>query len=198
MLDYIKYNNLVTLKTLDINRTPDNLIAVMSRLNDVYIMVADYINTDMKIIDLGTKDGLFFDLLTEKYEYNKENLTGLDCCPEVVEICQNKGYMVYEADIHNIPYTIKFDFIFIIHTLEHGTNPAQIVSECTRILNPDGYIFVEVPLQSQIDAPEKWGHYYPFSSYKEILELFKNYTMIKHGWQKTKSKSPWYRVLFQK
>jgi len=198
-MDYVEVNKKVTMKTLDINRTPDNLKAVFGRLNDVYDMCKDHLTKDMKILDIGTKDGLFFDVLVEN-GFKKSKLMGIDCCREVVDICNKKGYFVFDGDIQSMEDVNpeNFDFIFIIHTLEHVPNPKEVINKCTEMLKTNGFLFIEVPIQSQIDPPELWGHYHPFTSQQQVKNLFGEYIIIKEDCQKTKSKSPWYRVLFQK
>jgi 2-polyprenyl-3-methyl-5-hydroxy-6-metoxy-1,4-benzoquinol methylase len=197
-MDHLEVNSKVTLKTLDINRTPDNLKAVMGRLNDVYEMTKEYLNEESLILDMGTKDGLFFDLLVEK-GIDKNGLYGVDCCDEVVKICNDKGYETFKEDIQNTHFfNNSFDFIYIVHTLEHVPSPEEVVEECNRLLNENGYVFVEVPIQSQIDDPKLWGHFHPFTSKQQVRDLFKNYEILKEDSQRTKSKSPWFRILFQK
>ena len=199
-MDYIEANNKVTLKTLDINRTPDIIKSVFGRLTDVLVMSKKYMNTDMRILDMGTKDCLFFDVLVEN-GFDKNNLIGIECCPEVVDICNSKGYAVHEMDVQDIGFEAepKFDFIFIIHTLEHVPNPEKVVDECKRLLKSDGFVFVEVPIQSKIDDPELWGHFHPFTSKQQVKDLFsEGFNVMDEDWQKTRSKSPWYRIIFQR
>lgn len=199
-MDYIEANNKVTLKTLEINRTPDIIKSVKDRLTDVYNISKDYLNKDMKILDMGTKDGLFFDVLVEK-GFDRRKLIGVDCCEEVVDMCIERGYLTFKEDIQDMSSVFKdnlFDFIFIVHTLEHVPNPDKVILECKRLLKSNGFVFVEVPIQSQIDNPELWGHYHPFTTKQQVKDMFEDFEMIVEDWQKTKSKSPWYRVLFQK
>ena len=197
-MNHLEVNSKVTLKTLEINRTPDNLKAVKGRLYDVYEMTKDCITKESLILDMGTKDGLFFDVLVEK-GFDKDYLNGIDCCEEVVEICNKKGYKTYKEDIQETLFGDKsFDFIYIVHTLEHVPTPEKVVNECDRLLKDGGYVFVEVPIQSFVDEAEKWGHYHAFTDKKQVKDLFSNYDILKEDSQKTKSKSPWFRILFKK
>ena len=196
-MNYVEINNEVTLKSLETNRTPEVIGSVIQRLTDVYDMCKTHMHEEMTILDIGTKDCLFFDTLKEK-GFNDNKLVGIDCCKEVVDICVQKGYFVYEGDILKLDTSSwHFDIIFIIHTLEHVPNPEIVVEKCTELLNPDGFIFVEVPIQ-QYEDPELWGHYHTFGSHDKVKEFFQDYDIIKEDWQKTQSKKPWYRVLFQK
>ena len=63
--------------------------------------------------------------------------------------------------------------------------------------SPCEHLFVEVPIQ-QYEDPELWGHYHTFSSHQKVKDFFKDFSVIKEDWQKTASKKPWYRILFQK
>ena len=198
-MDHIDVNNRVTLETLKTNRTPEVIQSVIQRLNDVYEMCKDYMNEDMTIFDIGTKDCLFFDVLVEK-GFNKDKMIGIDCCEQVVNMCRDKGYNIHYNDVQDMPYDYEdwFDIIFIIHTLEHVPNPQGVVDKCKEILKPNGFLFIEVPIQ-QYEDPELWGHYHTFESHEKLKELFTNgYRIVKEDWQKTQSKKPWYRVLFQR
>jgi 2-polyprenyl-3-methyl-5-hydroxy-6-metoxy-1,4-benzoquinol methylase len=194
-MSHIDVNNEVTIKSLETNRTPDVIESVKSRLEDVYDICDEHLNEDMHILDLGTKDCMFFDLLKEK---GFNNFVGVDCCPEVISICKDKGYEMYNIDIQNMEslYDREFDFIFLIHTLEHVPSPETVINECKKILKPNGFIFVEVPIQKYED-PELWGHYHTFGSHDVLKSFFNDFTLIAEDWQKTKSKKPWYRTLFQ-
>lgn len=199
-MDHIDVNRIVTLKSLETNRTPEVIGSVIGRLEEVYDMSSDYLTKDMTILDIGTKDCLFFDILVDK-GFEAEKMVGIDCCTEVVEICMGKGYMVYEVDAQNTGFieSNSFDFIFIIHTLEHVPSPESIIIECTRLLKPNGFVFIEVPIETVVNAPEEWGHYHPFKTHQQLKDIFYgSYTVLKEDRQKTASKKPWYRVLFQR
>lgn len=197
-MDHVDVNNRVTLKSLETNRTPEIVQSVIQRMNDVYEMCKDYLKPHFTIFDIGTKDCMFFDVLAEK-GHNPSLMIGIDCCEQVVDICREKGYMIHYNDVQDMPYDYDdhFDFIFIIHTLEHVPNPQGVVEKCKQILKPDGFLFVEVPIQGYED-PELWGHYHTFGSHEKLKELFNGFRIIQEDWQKTQSKKPWYRVLFQK
>ena len=67
-------------------------------------------------------------------------------CSESDEFCKNilneRGYKNYD-DLNNIDK--KFDLIVATHVLEHVTNINDLLKKFTNILNPEGYIFFEVP-----------------------------------------------------
>ncbi len=195
-MDYIKTNNEVTLKSLQNNRTPEIIQGVKDRFNDVLNMVGKKLQPEMRISDFGCKDGILLDMLKEK---GFQNLTGVDCCQDVVDIVTEKGFICLNVDIQNLPFDENFtDFIFLIHTLEHVPQPEKVIAECARILSPKGYLFVEIPIQ-QFEEPELWGHFHPFTYPDELLNLASlHFDLIKQEHQQTKSRKPWYRYFFQK
>ena len=67
-------------------------------------------------------------------------------CSESDEFCKNilneRGYKNYD-DLNTIDK--KFDLIIATHALEHVTNINDLLKKFTNILNPEKYIFFEVP-----------------------------------------------------
>lgn len=95
------------------------------------------------ILDLGCSFGDF--LLAFK------NL-GLDCFgAEIdsigIESCKKKGITVKKTDLSKdkIDFNKKFDIIICLETIEHFTDPLNILSNVKRLLAPDG-IFVVTTL----------------------------------------------------
>lgn len=195
-MDHIKVNNEVTLRSLQKNRTPEIIQGVKDRFNEVIKMVKDELKPNMRIADFGCKDGLLFDILKEK---GFDNLVGVDCCKDVVDIVRDKGFTCINTDLQNMPFDENFlEFIFMIHTLEHIPQPEKVIEECARILSPKGYLLVEIPIQA-FEEPELWGHFHPFTDPFELLDMASPYfDLIKQEHQQTKSKKPWYRYFFKK
>ncbi len=53
----------------------------------------------------------------------------------------------------------KFDFITIIHTIEHLVNPAETISQALTLLNKDGLLYIETPnLDSHLFNAEKYSY----------------------------------------
>jgi ubiquinone/menaquinone biosynthesis C-methylase UbiE len=194
--EYIKVNNEITHKTLADRETEGVMESHMIRYNEEYQMFCEYVKPHHRILDLGCKDGLWFDLLSA-YGYN--NLVGVDCSPVVAEMAGKKGYDIYIGDICDLSMfeANEFDAISIIHTLEHVPEPSNVVEECWRVLKEGGYVFVEVPTQ-EYAPPEEWGHYHCFYNKQEVVDLFdREFELIEQVSQPTKSKSPWHRYIFK-
>lgn len=65
----------------------------------------------------------------------------------------------------------KFDFITIIHLIEHVLNPAELIAQAAKLLNKDGVLFIETPnLASHLFNFE--GKNYTFLTPPEHLWIF--------------------------
>jgi len=195
--EYIKINNEITMKTMKDRENPDILNSHWKRYVEEFGIFSKYVKNTDKVLDLGCKDGTWFDLLKQN---NFTQMVGIDCCPEVVEIASKKGYNVYIGDVQNMPMfdDESFDSISLIHTLEHVPNPDLVVSECERLLKENGIVFVEVPTQKP-EEPEKWGHYHCFTHRGEVVELFDPYfQLLEVVSMDPPSKKPWHRFIFKK
>lgn len=53
----------------------------------------------------------------------------------------------------------RFDFITIIHTIEHVTNPRSLIINASKLLNPNGILYIETPnLDSHLFRAEKQNY----------------------------------------
>ncbi len=194
MSDYIEVNNRITVQALE-NRDID---AIMPRIIAEYDMFSKYVNSDAFVLDLGSKDGLFLEVLRD-HDYN--NIVATDCCPEAIEILAAKGFDVVECDVQYLDMFDKdtFNAISIIHTLEHVPEPNLVVIECNRILKDNGIVFVEVPTQPW-EAAEDWGHFHTFTNSRQVTEIFEawGFKQLEMKTMNPPSKKPWNRYIFRR
>jgi len=88
---------------------------------------------------------------------------GIEISPVASECAKQYG-VVYTGDAFNILKNIiqRFDIITLIDSLEHLSNPIDVLQECFFRLNSNGIIFIEVPnLDCGIDEMSR--HFYLFS-----------------------------------
>ncbi len=54
--------------------------------------------------------------------------------------------------------------VALMHVLEHVSDPAQVFAEIARVLQPNGYLFVDVPFIHEIHhAPHDYYRYTPYA-----------------------------------
>ncbi len=84
------------------------------------------------------------------------------------------------ADAHSIPLTNAcVDLVIIQAVLEHVLEPAVVVSECYRVLKPEGYIYAETPFLQHVHEGA-----YDFTRYTTLGHriLFKDFAELSSGY----------------
>ncbi len=56
----------------------------------------------------------------------------------------------------------KFDLITVIHTLEHVSNPIQLIKKTKHLLKINGHFMVEIPTWKSPGGPLRFAHLYHF------------------------------------
>ena len=69
------------------------------------------------------------------------------------------------GDVHQLPIISGCcKTVALMHVLEHTQNPTRVFAEVFRVLEPGGYLFVDVPFLHEIHhAPHDYFRYTPFS-----------------------------------
>lgn len=129
-------------------------------------------------LDIGTRRGELLEFLAEK---GHQDIYGLDIAEPSVKIAREKGLNVVLGDMHEeMPFKSKFfKSISLIHTFEHCYNPDKVLKQINKILN--GYIYIHIPVQVQLDKWKAYGDYTNFENTQELEEVFKKngFTTIK-------------------
>lgn len=91
----------------------------------------------------------------------------------------NSPNIEFVADAHSIPLkSNSFDLVIIQAVLEHVVDPQMVVSECARVIKPNGLIYAETPFMQQVhEGP------FDFTRYTESGHrfLFKDFKVISAG-----------------
>jgi SAM-dependent methyltransferase len=134
-------------------------------------LVLKFTNKNMSAIDIGGREGFFLSRLKEK-GYN--DLYCIDISKEAIDFLKKRGLKGHVANIQeNLEVDRTFDIAIISHVLEHCPDPSKIINLIFNILNENGIQFIEVPNEPFKEFPTKYGHYYGFYSYDDIINFEK-------------------------
>jgi 2-polyprenyl-3-methyl-5-hydroxy-6-metoxy-1,4-benzoquinol methylase len=115
----------------------------------------------LEILDVGCGQGVSLEIFVAE----GMKVTGITLNQTDVEICQAKGFNVLLMDQSFLDFPDQsFDMIWCRHCLEHSIFPFFTLSEFTRVLRPQGYLYVEVP------APNTSCHHENNPNHYSVLE----------------------------
>jgi 2-polyprenyl-3-methyl-5-hydroxy-6-metoxy-1,4-benzoquinol methylase len=126
-----------------------NLKSRISRSEGIYNAVRAYVVDSKRVLDVGTGTGPMLKTLSkyepdwELYAYDLES----SCAEDIRSISGVRGF--FSGDLTDIK--LKFDVIFLIHTLEHFVNIEEQIYKLQALLDRDGVIIIQVP--NITDAP---------------------------------------------
>ena len=110
-----------------------------------YLKVAKFLsvfikNKKTKLLDIGTGTGL--GLRSFNKYFSSEGIE-----PDISrsKIGKNKGFKIYNQTVEKFRSNSKYQFVTMIHSLEHFHNIDKIVKKVKRLLMPGGYLYIEVP-----------------------------------------------------
>lgn len=112
------------------------------------VIPADFFSGRPKMLDIGAGGGEVV------YLANKIGLDARGIEP-------NQGYSEFARDNYGITVETKhldqladekFDLITLFHVLEHMPNPVKVMQRLAELLNPNGFLMIEVPNIEQADA----------------------------------------------
>jgi SAM-dependent methyltransferase len=116
-----------------------------------YEMARANIRQSSFVLDVGVGGGSNLRMLAEM---QFQHVIGLDPSPDVVQICQNKGFAsVQQGGICNMPFSSEsFDFVLATDVIEHVGDDVAALQEICRVLRSGGYALITVPA-----FPSLWG-----------------------------------------
>jgi len=108
-----------------------------------------YIKKTDRILDQGCGTGRYSFTL---YKLGYENIVGMDFSPKLLEIAKenakklNYEIKFVEGDIRNMPFKDgSFDVVISAGVIEHVPETEKAMSEISRVLKDEGYLFIHVP-----------------------------------------------------
>ena len=102
------------------------------------------------ILDVGCGNG---ELLQKMNLWGLKNLMGIDPFLEK-DILYSSGVRVLKQDIFH--HVGTYDLIMLHHSFEHMDNPKLILKQLYKMLNPNGYLLIRIPVSDSF-AWRKYG-----------------------------------------
>jgi 2-polyprenyl-3-methyl-5-hydroxy-6-metoxy-1,4-benzoquinol methylase len=107
----------------------------------------------MRFLDIGCGSG---HLMQAAKELGMGCVAGVETDGHAVAFAQSKGLDVYHGvwPIADLVGT-RYDFISLMHSLEHMPNPGEVLESCLDHLNEGGTLAIDVPDQASLPASFK-------------------------------------------
>ncbi|MDH5654926.1 MAG: methyltransferase [Spirochaetia bacterium] len=141
--------------------------------------IEDYLG--MKNIELGAGTGTLSEILSEKYELELFEVSGLNLVKLKKRFSKNKNIKGIYGDILKHHKFEIYDCIYSSNVLEHIENDDAVVEHSLRLLKKGGFFVALVPampiLYSKVDS--KLGHFRRYS--RKDKKRFLNLEMLKTG-----------------
>ena len=138
----------------------------------------DYISG--KGIDLGCGTGTIDNL-------PNTNIVGIDISPKMIEKYTEKNQIGIVADIENLPFkNHSFDFAISNFSL-HWTNLEKSIQEIHRVLKPNGYLILSIPVKNSFNIIKQilGTETFQFPSQEKVINIISKRFIIKKYHTKT-------------
>lgn len=169
-------------------------LMVRGRLKRAYRFFAPFVNKDLPVLDIGTRDGWMLDYLRRK---KFKNLQGIEITEEAVQYARSQGRNVIWGDVHDLSSFDgeEYGTVLMIHSLEHCYDPRVAIEGVHRILKPSGIFFIEVPLEGKPN--ENMAHYCNFTNIHDVVNIVDKikFRLLKDGIYLPNPKKPSIRHL---
>ena len=126
------------------------------------------------VLDAGSGDGAAAHALAP----HCRTLTCIDTSARMIEAANERlakfaHARAEVADVHQMPFrAASFDAVLVFHTLTYAEHPAQALSECARVLRPDGrLVLLCLDRHEQHEVMARYGERHPGFSPKDLRRL---------------------------
>ncbi len=131
-------------------------------------------HSQLNILDIGPGHGFFSFLIKKEFpDYLKIDIvdisdTSLEMTKKIIGFDGDK-IKYFKKDIFDYEDTNKYDFIVLGEVLEHLDEPKKILMKLSKLLNPNGLLWITTPTNSPA-----LDHVYLFKTKEEVLTLIKD------------------------
>jgi 2-polyprenyl-3-methyl-5-hydroxy-6-metoxy-1,4-benzoquinol methylase len=139
----------VAYSTLDSKKYYDEIKSEnIKKLNTASAYLTNVLPHDASIIDVGTGDGLFVEVLKKAgfIDISAHEIQGSD----LTKIDNIASYIYQDFDYKTIP-SDKFDAVTLLDVVEHVIDPQYLIDTCARILKGNGLIYFHTPVVTKTD-----------------------------------------------
>ena len=177
-------SDIVDIQMRDMLLHPQFYAHLPERWQTMFEAIAPIINKNTVLLDVGCRTGEFLEQI--KFAYEKENkpvcdLHGIDVSAKAIKLATKERGLkkCIVGDMHYTGYeNDTFDIITASHVLEHSYDADQFFKEMLRILNPDGKLFILIPIEGKpanYQKPIPDGHKIYFPNPFDIKNIVKGY-----------------------
>ena len=182
----------------EIQPSEEKRVRSRMRAKTQWITIGEHVPKVGKILDIGCSSGEFLAYAPDEYElYGVDPSTGFAESQESDSAQVRVGYFPEESFQDTVD---KFDIITIFHTLEHVTNPREVLKGIHDRLTDDGTLIIEYPDVFRASYRPKFlktyfqkSHFYDFSMFNlgpflerngfsiEFFAFYKNFPSDKNS-----------------
>lgn len=101
-------------------------------------------NYNGSVLELGCYKGEFTEILTKHFN----DVSVVEASDELIDFCKNrldKKVKFIHSTFETLDLTAKYDYIVLMHTLEHLDNPVDVLKKIKDWLSEDGILFLACP-----------------------------------------------------
>jgi len=164
--EYRNHQSVVTAKQLDdmpivdedaVDLVPKNLPQfLITRAHRNLAAISEYIEKDSNILDIGCRTGIYLWFLKKN---GFDNVYGIEVHDESVKVAQRRGLDAITGDAHKLPYEDNFfSAVSCTQVVEHFYSPTTVLKEISRVLKPDGVLWIDAPLEGSNAYNETYNH----------------------------------------
>lgn len=112
-----------------------------------YAHIASSVTPDSLVLDCGANTGHSLELLSSRCPIIPANYHGIKWNLPCVEAARERGLHIAHGDLNRgIAHEDgKFSCVYALSVLEHLLNPCRFLSDCHRVLRPDGRLVLLTP-----------------------------------------------------
>ena len=101
-------------------------------------VVRGHVRPGGRLLEIGCAYGFFLELVQEEYRGS----IGVDVSSAGVAHARARGLQAQEGDLLDLRFDQLFDGVCLWDTIEHLSNPREVVQRCAELLKPGGHLFL--------------------------------------------------------